>query len=317
MKTFVLTLFGGLLLAGCTTPDLKPFADSTAGLHQATVQTRDIIKAELREFKKAELFSDASVLRDAETVIPNSFDARIKFMEAVVAYSDSLAAIVDASKNARANAQSLGDSVKGLADAVGPYGAAVGQAIPIFVSVAGGVEEAWAVHSLKEATKKANPIIQAGAVIMEADVLKIKSILVRNEQPYIQKLEEPYANDLTIREEIIRLRNEETKQLLDALKKDKQGAVVATFNTNLAEYDKAMASINLWYEPLQKNEADAISRLELEAQMMKNTVHGFQQWAKVHADLTKALEDNRQPNIRELVSTVLEIKTEIENLKKH
>jgi len=307
----------GLLLGGCTTPDLKPFADSTAGLHQATVQTRDIVKTELREFKKAELFKDPDVLDNAEKVIPASFDARIKYMEAIVAYSDSLAAVADAAKNSQANAQALGDSVKGLADAVGPYGAAVGQAIPIFVTVAEKAEEAWAVHTLRQATKKAEPYIKGGAIIMESDMKNVRKILLRNEQPLIQKMEEPYANDLLIREEVIRLRNQETKKLLEALKQDNQGASVAAFNTNIAEYDKALENINQWYDPLQQREAEVTTRIEQEAQMVLNTYHGFQQWEKVHADLVTALENNRQPNIRELVRTVLEIKTEIDNLKKH
>jgi hypothetical protein len=72
-----------------------------------------------------------------------------------------------------------------------------------------------------------------------------------------------------------------------------------------------------WYLPLQEKETEVRLRLAAESRLMLQTAVGFNQWKKAHADLMLALEDDRQPNIRMLVSTVLEIKAEIETLKKH
>jgi len=63
--------------------------------------------------------------------------------------------------------------------------------------------------------------------------------------------------------------------------------------------------------------AENDQRFASEEEIVQNTIQGFLQLAKIHADLKDSLAENRQPNMRELVSTVLEIKDEIEQLKKH
>src|SRR4030095_11041267 len=164
-------------LTGCQTPDLKPFADSTANLDQAVVRSQDIVRSEFHELRTRNVLTNEDALINAEKTFTNAFAQRIAFMEAVVNYSDSLAAVADAGKNGQANAQALGDSVKALADAAGSYGAAVGVAADVFAKIFGVAAQAWAVHSLKEATSKADPFIAYGAEILQKDMNNIADIL--------------------------------------------------------------------------------------------------------------------------------------------
>ena len=92
-KMIPLSAFAGLtlLVGGCTTPDLKPFADSTANLHQATVQTRDIIKAELREFKQQEIITNGDALAKGKHMPLTSLADAIKTHEIIFAADKSAA----------------------------------------------------------------------------------------------------------------------------------------------------------------------------------------------------------------------------------
>ena len=312
--------FGGLLLlcAGCTTPDLKPFADSTASLHQAMTMTRDVVQSELSALKKAQVLTNALELADAEKNIPAALEARVAFMEAVVKYSDSLAAVADAGKNGEANAKLLSDSVTQLAGMFGPYGAAVGGVGDIVKTAYKLLAEAAAVHSLKTATAKSDPIIQGATQIMLVDMTNVINVLDIAGKALITKMDDPHMDDYGVRAKLLKYRKHAMAKLNSDLK-DEAGyeQVLTQHNKANAETEKTLHGINEWYEPLQAKENEINQRFNQEKEVAQNTLKAFRQWAAVHADLTKALEQNRQPNIRELVSTMLEIKTEIANLKKH
>ena len=306
-----------LLCAGCTTPDLKPFADSTANMRQAVVQSQNIIRSEMTLIAEKSLVADPSTLNLAKTNIPDSFKPRVAFMEAVVNYTDSLAAVADAGKNGQANAQALGDSVQQLANVVGPYGQAVGAGATIFAQGYGEIAQARAFQALRKATEKAGPIIQRGAELMSKDMGNIVTVLQSGELDLTTSLQEPYQNDIIIRNRLVKFRKQKSEEITAAIGQTNWVPLLAKHNQEMAELDAVLDRMDKWYLPLQKEEADVRERFEAEAGMVRNTEKAFKQWAKVHSDLMQSLRDNRQPNIRELVITVLEIKSEIEQLKKH
>src|SRR4051812_43160832 len=94
-----------IALIGCQTPDLKPFADSTANLHQSIIRSQDIVRSELQGLRASHVFEDEGKLSEAEKTFTKAFAQRIAFMVAVVNYSDSLAAVADAGENGQAGAQ--------------------------------------------------------------------------------------------------------------------------------------------------------------------------------------------------------------------
>jgi hypothetical protein len=306
-----------LLCAGCSTPDLKPFADTTASLRQAVVQSQKIVRAEVGEVADAPNLPNPTVIAVDNEKISRLFDKRKAFMAAMVAYSDSLAAVADAGQNSRANAQALGDSVKQLASAAGPYGDAVGAGSDIMGKIYTLAAEAWAVHTLREATTKADPAIQSAAVIIQMDMKNVVAILQSVKEEANASLKYPHHEENIQRLRAMNKRTELMTELSDALGSTNMIERVAAYNRQAAELDKVLERMDAWYLPLQKQIAENNQRINGEVDIANNTIHGFQQWAKVHADLKKSLEENRQPNVRELVSTVLEINEEIEQLKKH
>jgi hypothetical protein len=321
MKTYLhcLTVVSLLLapLTGCQTPDLKPFADSTANLHQAVVRSQDIVRSEFHELRTSNVLTNEDELINAERTFTNAFAQRIAFMEAVVNYSDSLAAVADAGKNGQANAQALGDSVKTLAEAAGSYGAAVGVAADVFAKIFGVAAQAWAVHSLKEATAKADPFIAYAAEIMQKDMNNIVDILATSQVPLVVAMQKPYRADIARRNSLLRFREAQSLQINEYLTKTNWPDLLTDYNKKIAEVNTILDAADKWYLPLNEKMGELQVRLDGESQLMRQTAAGFKQWERAHADLVQALKDNRQPNIRMLLSTVLEIKSEIETLKKH
>jgi hypothetical protein len=304
-------------LTGCQTPDLKPFADSTASLHQAVVRSQDIVRSELHELRTRNVLTNDAKLIEVETKFTNAFVQRIAFMEAVVNYSDSLAAVADAGKNGQANAQALGDSIKKLADAAGPYGTAVGVGADVFAKIFGLAAQGWAVHSLKEATSKADPVIAVGAEILQKDMKNIADILDTAEETLITAMQKHYQRDIATRNNLLGFREAQSLAINDLITNTNWSEKLADYNKKIAEVNSILDATDKWYLPLHERQTEVQQRLGAESQLMQQTAAGFKQWEKVHADLVQALKNNRQPNIRVLVSTVLEIKAEIETLKKH
>jgi hypothetical protein len=311
--------YGGLLLlcAGCTTPDLKPFADSTAGLHQAVTQSQGIIRSEISGIEQAGNLAHPDQVAAAKDKLIKAFDARIAFMGAVVNYSDSLAAVADAGKNGQANAKALGDSLQQLADMAGPYGMAVGAGTEIMSQIYGLIAQARAAHSLREATTKMDPAIQKAAELVQMDMTNVLNVLKAGEPELNTAIQSPFLDDMILRNKLAKIRRDEVAKISSNITANNSLELMTEYNQKITEVDKMMDRMDKWYLPLRAQQAQNSQRFATEEDFVNNTIRGFQQWAKVHADLAKALRDDRQPNIRELLSTVLEIKTEIENFKKH
>ncbi len=238
-------------------------------------------------------------------------------MVAVVNYSDSLAAVAAAGDSGQTNMQALCKSIGQLADMAGPYGAAVQGGTQIGSQIYQLISEAVAVHTLREATTKVNPGIQRAAVLMAMDMTNVLNVLVTGDEELSAALKTPYLDDIILRKHLVKIRQQQIEQINNDLTITNYLEKLAEYNQNLAKVDEMLAQMDKWYLPLQAQQAQNHQRFATEEDLVNHTIQGFQQWAKAHADLTKALQENRQPNISELVSTVSEIKTEIATLKKH
>ncbi|MEI9866695.1 MAG: hypothetical protein WDN00_19505 [Limisphaerales bacterium] len=232
-------------------------------------------------------------------------------------YSDSLASVADAAKNGQANAQALGDSVKKLASAAGPYGDAVGASSTIVSQVYGLAVQAWAVHDLKQAVSKVDPVIQAGTLFLQMDMTNVIDILDFSKGEAVNQINTKHETDIHYYELAADKRDKLNTELDAALGSTNITAELSAYDAKAAELDKVLARYKEAYGSWKQSIADSNARFDSEIEIAKKTIEGFQQLAKVHTDLKKALDENRQVNVRELVSTVLEIKDEIEKLKKN
>jgi ABC-type transporter Mla subunit MlaD len=152
---------------------------------------------------------------------------------------------------------------------------------------------------------------------MMVDMTNVVSVLDRGGRGLIAKNDDPYLDDYGVRSKLLKYRKNKIADINNTITETNYEQLLAKYNKDNAETETTIKTLNDLLDPLDAKDAEIHQRFDQEEDMARNTLKAFQQWAAVHADLTKALKEDRQPNIRELASTVLEIKSEIENLKKH
>jgi hypothetical protein len=145
----------------------------------------------------------------------------------------------------------------------------------------------------------------------------IVDILATSQVPLVVAMQKPYRADIARRNSLLRFREAQSLQINEYLTKTNWPDLLTDYNKKIAEVNTILDAADKWYLPLNEKMGELQVRLDGESQLMRQTAAGFKQWERAHADLVQALKDNRQPNIRMLLSTVLEIKSEIETLKKH
>src|SRR5438046_3150570 len=79
-----------LVLTGCQTPDLRPFADSTAAMNTAVKEGQKVFVRELEAIKAAD--REATYIDNALVDFTNYWSLRTAFMDTLVEYSEQLAA---------------------------------------------------------------------------------------------------------------------------------------------------------------------------------------------------------------------------------
>jgi hypothetical protein len=161
-------LFLGLtLLAGCATPDLKPFATETASLGSAISAEQNEVQGHIakvsaraesrdpRDPRVKDLQSDLDKFaRDAAAV-----DA---VMSVAVNYSSALVDLAARGETGHEAADSLGNSLKGISAALGiafPAAGIPAWAVTLGEETAAAVTRVQAQQSLTEALKVADPVV--------------------------------------------------------------------------------------------------------------------------------------------------------------
>lgn len=149
-----------LLLGGCPTatiPEIKPFADKTAEmvitLNKGYAQTEaSLIDA-----------ADGTAAKKLQT----SWEPTKKALSAVVAYSDSLAAIADAGNKGNDSAKAVGTSLNGLIAAVNPLLPGLSdQLVNAIGAISSYIAKIKARESMANAVEEAQPAINTIADVI-------------------------------------------------------------------------------------------------------------------------------------------------------
>src|SRR6267378_1201683 len=93
-KAFLTLALGLGLLAGCHTPDLKPFRDSTAKIQSSVLEAQDLYSGELERLRP--FVPDENALTKQQKIFSENWKARTEVMDAMVKYAASLASVADA-----------------------------------------------------------------------------------------------------------------------------------------------------------------------------------------------------------------------------
>ena len=302
MKTRVYTAGGALLaglagsfLVGCQTPDLKPFRDSTAKIHDSVVEAQDVYSAELARLRP--FVSDTPALAEQGKRFSTNWQARSEVMGALVRYAGSLAAVADAPDKSKAGLESVAQSLKELGAAAGPYQPAVEGATDIGIVLIDLANRVRAARQLKKAVLLTDPDIQRVARLLVQDFSRMRLALAE-----IQKSIRSLMNgggmsrQIDTRNAVNNKVIERTEALQRKLGEPDWTSAVAQFNQEMAEAKKYLAEADKWYLPHQAAVEAAQQEMADRIKLFRDTETAITQWGKAHGDLAQALQNGLAPD---------------------
>jgi|SRR6185295_12292422 len=291
-----------ILAAGCgTLPDARPFADASATLAVAVKSSGQALADSLRDAGSAATPSDAKAYEDLVGKFDAAWTERVKAVQAVAAYSEAIADLIDAGKEGEETVKKVGDQLQGLASAVGiPLaGPAVAVASDIAQFIAGRVALVRASRKLEDALAQAQPAVEriAQHLVDEAEKV-LKPVLREAHANLVSSIKTPYDADDSFAKQFAKQRDELRAKALKDLKLVPQ----------LAEFERvqaaALASLKERDQKLEQATAAYRARLQLVAALSPATTA----WAGAHRDLAAAVREKRKVTATELAETVVELK---------
>ncbi|MGV1099792.1 hypothetical protein ACUUL3_10350 [Thiovibrio sp. JS02] len=287
-------VFLSLLLGACALPDLQPFADATAQLHTALLETdsairRTILEAGARPEEVGQLSKELAV--------------RVAAMKAMVNYTDSLANIATAGRTGSESAGSLASAVDGFLTAFSAP-TLPGNYVAMAKSLYGIAAEVRASRSFAKAVAKADPAVQAMAEILMADFHTLEALLAQATVPAQQGLLdlENNAGIVDFREQLEKRR----RQLEKALAAEPSAPDLIT---QLKDINALIDLTRDRYEPLVMQLAAIEERINGQILLVGKSRAAVREWANIHGKLASAVEEGLAPNTRLLAAAVMEIRT--------
>ncbi|MBY0111249.1 MAG: hypothetical protein K2Y21_00400 [Phycisphaerales bacterium] len=282
---------------GCTAlPDVTPFATSSREFASAV----KVAGKQVRE----DLQSEPSLAQHAST-FATSWDERNRAMNGMIQYSESLVAIVQATKDARTQAKALGDKLEVLAGAAGIVNPAAGAGVAVGIDVAsfvyGQIALVRGAASLEEAMTRAQPVVDKIAEIITQDAPNLRMLVgavrIKREQNLNSDGWEEVSSFLAgVNTRRTELRNKGLQALSPAERSE------------LAELDRLAAPAeraNEKFEALdQANQEKARATLEL----IEAVRSGVAKWSAAHRSVADALRERQPVSVESLIDAAVEIR---------
>jgi hypothetical protein len=280
------------LLAGCALPNLKPFAESTAQIHAAVLETDTNVPALLREAGKPD---------DADR-FERHLAVRTQAMNAVLTYAESLAHIAAAGQSGQKSADRVADSLGGLLGTL-KLAPLSSEAVGIVTMAYAQVAQARAAGAFSEAVDKADPAIQAVAGILAKDFKDLQDLLVQMR---------PVLTLRVVERSSINVALDDYRHQLERQRRKIEAGLGA--NPGDAGLIRQSQDITLLieqtrdrYEPLLAEQAAIGARLDAQVALMKKTRLALSEWAAVHANMAAAVRGGLPPNTAVLASLAVQI----------
>jgi hypothetical protein len=304
---FVLFLF----LSGCSTPDLKPFADASATLSTSVKSGGELAIDPIATIPvwNGEAFVPPRDPAHPYKKIEGEWEKRRKMMDAVLVYSASLQAISDAAAHRGENAAALVQSVQQLASSVPGYGAAFQGAATLVVKGIETTVEVKAWHDMRRAVASADPAIQMIAGTLKKDLGELANLM---EAPLNDRIA---ALGASVRP-IARL-EKALREKRDAQRTTVAGdAGDATKGAELARLESLHQTAFAELTRIQNERSQAENSIKQGKQFFDDAMAGVQAWADAHTGIVKAFEEKRLPNFTLLAARAQELQQIVSELRK-
>jgi hypothetical protein len=254
----------------------------------AKVNPRVAAKAEAAEF--------VAVWRD-----------RVKLMDVLVAYSDSIANIALASQASKQTAQVFGDAVKSLAELVPSTGIAVSDGIDLGARLIETGIQIKAFHDLDEAVGATHETLAKVAEYLEKDLADLKRLYITATQDIERDLDNAFGEREWYRTELLNKRSE--------LRRNLTGSFSDANIQALEKIEALIAHMEPEHQEYEKRRADFFKERSATTRMFDKAQRGVVAWLQAHEELKQALEQNRRPNVRLIMVTAQEIKDAVDRIQ--
>jgi hypothetical protein len=302
-----------IALSGCaSSPDVAPFTEATVSLRGAVASAGAATVAELGRTDLPNAKTQAQNLAAAWT-------ERDRFFTALVAYANSLQAIVDAGQSGADAAKAVADAGGQLANAanIAMPGAGTGGEIAIQTAtfVYGQIAKARAAKSLEKALADVQPAIDVVATKVGADLKDLDALvqLAAQAQTDTLKLESDTQSRLSYRKQLVSRRDELMKQVDSVVRGGGNVTDIAT--SELKRVDALLVDANAWYLPLEAQLKEIATRERVARQLIAETRVGLLDWAAAHAQLLVAVRTKRPPSVAELAENAKRIRELVQKFR--
>ena len=300
-----------VLLTGCATPDLKPFAEASRALSGAVTAGGTLAIEPIA--RMPHVTDGASIppddARHPAKALRDSWALRRKTMDAILVYSASLAAISEAAQNRRENAAGVVKAVSDLAAAVPGVGV-ISQGTGALLSFGlGAVVEVKAFHDMREAVASANPAVRLVAAALRSDFGDLAGLYESSQNTLLLQTGRDVRPLEQVHEALRKQRAAERAKVAS-------NAADKTAGAELARLDALMAGIEPELTRVRSARAAAQEAKDGGRNFFKSAQSAVDAWAAAHGDLVNAFDENRMPNLVLLGARIDELKVILDDLRK-
>jgi hypothetical protein len=307
-----------LHLSACALPDLRPFAEATASLDLVVRQTRALVVRDLTavadEFETRVPASSTQVraLRDAASAFSVEWAERVETVQALLAYSDSLASISQAGRRGSDNSQVVAESFNKLLDSVPSVTAQIpAAAVDLTAWIGSEVARVGAHRSLVRSVEAAHPVVLEIATLIAADFDVIAANLPQNFILAEALLQNQYGDLVRYRERLVE-RRARVSARIEAMPAN--SAIPVTDQEEAMMVARLLTEADAWYGPYLAEEARIAMRRDLAIEIATQAKATVERWARVHGEIAQSLEDGRLPEVGVLVNKARELQALVDRL---
>lgn len=319
-----------LVVGACTNlPDARPFAEATIDLERSVIAGIEAsadaqeVMASLAEVpdghqNKAALDARRDSYRALAASIRQDAANRGALVRAMTDYADAVASVIEAADGAYGNVDAMADSLVNLASAltVTPLSPVANGAIKLGQI---GVREAIAIKAsrdLRKALEQADPVVQAAAAVLAADIADLrKSVATKNQA--IDAMTSVVGGDAyQMRKRLIVKLEQRRLERLTAIDRLAPDVDVDTHpaSGDLLVVESQLAAARAAVAAVERRGADAKRTIAMCEELFTKLEEAVNAWAQAHADLTAAAAQGREVNLRRVVEVVFEARGVIQEM---
>lgn len=280
------------LSSGCTTPDLKPFANATADLHSSFQRAQVDTVATVRT---------AGAIQEADS-LSLELGKRVVATQSLLSYSDALAQIADAGRSGGDQAEKLGNALNGFLGSFSVAGVIPQSFLAGFKSLYGLVAQVRAAKSLGSAIEKADPAIQSIAGILVADLAALDAVIRTAETPIERAIKDRPEN-----REVLDYRKR-LEKMRAVLEKGLGEPIDPAKSAQIKDINALIEGTNDRYQPIMSELKNSRDRISLQVAFVNKAKDGVLEWARAHGKLAQSIREGLQPDYRSLVTTIVELR---------